>query len=165
VVFTPKGAFMINWTLNIIPIKDVKEFDKNPRYISKDHFTRLESLIKKFGLIDKPILNKDFTIIGGHQRIKALKKMKAKTVECWLPDRPLDEKEIEELCIGLNLNQGQWDFDILANNYDVLDLLGYGFSEDLLMGHMKDAEEMLEEQKEKTGNKKKKCCPNCGCEF
>lgn len=154
---------MINWHLEVLPIKDLKDHPKNPRQISKEQMKHLEGLIKKFGLIDKPIVNKDWTIIGGHQRIKVLKRMKAKSVECWVPDRQLEESEIEHLCVGLNLNQGAWDWDKLANEFEVVDLLNYGFSEDLLMGHFKESEEILNEEKE-AKPKKTKECPNCGFE-
>jgi ParB-like chromosome segregation protein Spo0J len=153
---------MINWHLEVLPLGTLKENPKNPRFISKDSMKRLEGLVKKFGMIDKPVVNKDWTIIGGHQRIKLLKKMKSKTVECWIPDRQLDEKEIDELCIGLNQG-GSWDWDCMANNYDITDLLNWGFSEDQLLDHI-DIEE-VEAKDEKKGAKKKKNCPQCGHEF
>lgn len=157
---------MINWILKTIPIKDIKSHPKNPRQISKDQMGQLEGLIKKFGLIDKPILNEDLTLIGGHQRIKVLKKMKEKEVECWVADRQLDEEEIDHLCVGLNLNQGSWDYDILANEYDLVDLMNWGFSESQLMGYFGESEsEEIEEGKEKGKAKKVKSCPNCGHEF
>ena len=127
---------MIKWEIKTIPIKDLKEHPKNPRFITKEQTALLEELITKFGLIDKPIVNQDLMIIGGHQRLKILKKMKVKEVECWVPDRLLDEEEINRLCIGLNLNQGQWDFEVLANQWDVTDLLGYGFDPDTLLGEI-----------------------------
>lgn len=149
----------IEWHLAELPIKELKNNPKNPRQISKEQAALLEDLIKDYGLIDKPIVNKDWTIIGGHQRIKILKKMKFKTVECWIPDRLLTEPEIDHLCIGLNLNQGAWDWDKLANEYDVGDLLDWGFSEDSLMGIYEDEEEPKPKEKEA------KTCPNCGCEL
>lgn len=151
---------MIEWKLQEIPIKQIKEHPKNPRQIGKDQFERLSNLIDKFGLIDKPILNADLMLIGGHQRIKALKKKKAKTVECWVADRQLDVEEVDELCLGLNQG-GTWDWDVMANLWEPLDLLKYGFTEDQLLGTCKEAEEILEEQQQKT-SKKKKECPNCG---
>jgi len=131
---------MINWQLKSVPIKQIKPLEKNPRQISKDQIGHLENLIKKFGLIDKPILNNDLTLIGGHQRIKILKKMKAKEVECWVADEQLSQEDIEHLCIGLNLNQGSWDYDILANQWEALDLLKYGFTEEQLLGMDKEVE-------------------------
>lgn len=158
---TPSASLKINWTLAEFPIKDLKEHAKNPRQIGKDQFQRLGNLIDKFGLIDKPIINLDHTIIGGHQRIRYLKKQKIKTVQCWMPDRQLDQAEIDELCIGLNLHQGEWDFDIMANQWEPIDLLEYGFTEEQLIGTTIENEDKASETK----GKKKKVCPSCGCEF
>lgn len=154
----------VKWMLQELPIKSLKDHPKNPRQIGKEQFERLGNLINKFGLIDKPIINQDMTIIGGHQRIKYFKKLKAKTVECWISDTLLSDEDIDELCIGLNLQQGAWDYEILANQWEPLDLLKYGFSEEKLLGTCKKAEEIAEKEQEKTSGKKKSC-PNCGHEF
>ena len=156
---------MINWHLEIINVRSLKNNPKNPRQISKEHFQHLQNLIAKFGLIDKPILNKDLTIIGGHQRVRVLKNMKIKTIECWIPDKQLEQEDIDHLCVGLNLNQGQWDYDILANEFDPLDLLKWGFTEEQLLGKYKETEEALMEEKEESKKKKKVSCPSCGHEF
>lgn len=147
-LFNPPRVTMtspINWNLQVLPIKSLKDHPKNPRQIDKTQMQHLENLIKKFGLIDKPIVNKDMTIIGGHQRVKVLKKMRAKTVECWVPDVQLEQEDIDHLCIGLNLNQGSFDYDILANEWDALDLLGWGFTEEQLLGDCKAVEEIASE--------------------
>lgn len=154
---------MFGWTLQEVPIKSLKDHAKNPRQINKDQLNRLETTIDKFGLIDKPIANKDLTIIGGHQRIKILKKQKVKLVQCWVPDTELNEKEVDELCIALNLHRGEWDWDILANQFDALDLLEWGFTEQQLVGLKSEEEIFAEEGTVK--NKKMKMCPSCGHEF
>lgn len=153
---------MIQWHLEIIPIKSLKDHPKNPRQISKEQQQHLQNLIEKFGLIDKPIINRDLTIIGGHQRVRILKKMKAKTIECWVPDEQISDEDIDHLCIGLNLNQGSFDYDILANEWNALDLLKYGFSEQQLLGISEETEEVLEKE---NSSKKKQCCPSCGYEY
>jgi hypothetical protein len=155
----------MEWTLKKVQIKDLREHAKNPRQIDKTQSRHLESMIVQFGLIDRPIVNQDLSIIGGHQRVRILKKMKTKEVECWMPDRTLSEKEIDRLCIGLNLNQGSWDYDILANQWDVIDLLQYGFTEEQLLGVFDKDGENVEEDKKNNNSKKKKTCPNCGHEF
>lgn len=155
------------WDLHEVNIKDIKEHPKNPRYIRKEMFDRLDKHIKKHGLIDKPILNQDMVLIGGHQRVRLLKKNKVKKVKCWLPDRLLSDADVEEVLIGNNLYKGEWDYDHMANNFDVIDLLEKGFSEEQLMGQAKEAEELLADGNEdkKAAAKKKKSCPNCGHEF
>ena len=44
------------------------------------------------------------------------------------------KEEIDHLCIGLNLNQGQWDYDLLGNLWEPIDLLKWGFTEEQLLG-------------------------------
>lgn len=155
---------MINWKLEDVLIKDLMKHPKNPRQINKDQIERLSKNMDKFGLIDKPIVNRDNMIIGGHQRIAILKKKKVKSIQCWVPEHPLSEEEVDELCISLNLHQGKWDFDVLGNLWEPLDLLKYGFSEEQLLGTCKEAQEVLDGEKP---DKKKKIkeCPNCGCEL
>lgn len=155
---------MFKWNLKEVSIKSLKDHPKNPRQIGKDQFQHLSDLIAKFGLIDKPIINNDYTIIGGHQRIKVLKKQKVKFLECWVAETQLSDSEIDELCIGLNLHQGQWDWDVLANSFDPLDLLQYGFSEEQLLGSCQEDVDGVETEKKGKSNKKK-MCPSCGHEF
>ena len=149
------------WILKEIAINSLKPHPKNPRKISKEKFEKLGKLIDKFGLLDKPIVNEDLTLIGGHQRINYLKKKKRKVVECLVAENQLSQEDIDELCIGLNLQQGNWDWDIMADYWEPLDLLNYGFTEDQIMGTFN--EEISEESKK--SSKKKKICPSCGHEF
>ena len=155
---------MITWSLTTLAIKDLKPNPKNPRQINKQQLQHLEELIDKFGLIDRPIVNLDNMIIGGHQRIKILKKQKVKQVECWVPDHLLDEKEVEHLMIGHNLNQGSWDWEALANSFEPIDLLSWGFSEEQLFDSSEKAEKIAEEAL-KEESAKKNMCPACGFEY
>lgn len=156
----------MKWKLIELPIKDLKEHARNPRKIEKQAMERLTRLIDKFGLIDKPIANADYSLIGGHQRIKILKKKKEKMVECWVAETQLTDEEIDELCIGLNLHQGQWDWSIMDEHWNADELLIYGFSEEDIMSHMADAKSAFDESQEKIKNKMKtKTCPQCGHEF
>ena len=153
---------MINWHLEKRLVKDLKPNPKNPRHLSKDQERHIEISLKKFGLADKPIINTDNMIIGGHMRLRILKKQKIKEIECWIPERLLTEKEVDELTIRLNKNHGGFDFDILANEWEVPDLLDWGFKpEELEIILTEDIE-----SKEKTDKKKKTTtCPGCGLEF
>lgn len=155
----------VTWEIKTIALKDLKPHPKNPRYITKEQAALLEDLIDKFGLIEKPIVNWDMTIIGGHQRLKILKKRKFKEVECWVPDRALSLEEINRLCIGLNLNQGAFDYDILANEFNAIDLINWGFTEEQLVGKFEELIEEIDERQEKKAQSKKCTCPSCGFEF
>jgi len=152
---------MITWTIEKIAIKSLKKYSKNPRQLSKIQNEQLKNSIAKYGLADKPIINQNKVIIGGHQRVRILKELGYKEVECWVPDRQLNEKEVEEFNIRLNKNSGAFDYDMLANEFEALELLEWGFSEEELVGKFSDVEEEGE-QKPKKG--KKKACPQCGYE-
>ena len=124
-------AKKITWQLKTYKLADLTDYFKNPRHITETEFKQLKKSLDTFGLIDKPIINADAanTIIGGHQRKHVLEASGVKEIECWIPDRELSDKEVEELNIRLNKNTGQWDFDVLANEFQLDDLLDWGFSE------------------------------------
>jgi hypothetical protein len=110
-------------------IDELTDYYKNPRSLSDKEFKQLKTSLDKFGMIDKPIVNADSanTIIGGHQRKHVLEASGVKEIECWIPDRELSDKEVEELNIRLNKNTGSWDFDVLANEFELPDLVEWGF--------------------------------------
>lgn len=122
-------ATRINWTLQQFKLDELTDYYKNPRSLSEKEFKQLKTSLDKFGMIDKPIVNADslHTIIGGHQRKHVLEATGVKEIECWIPDRELTEREVEELNIRLNKNTGSWDFDTLANSFELDDLLEWGF--------------------------------------
>jgi len=124
----------INWTLRSFRLDELTDYYKNPRSLSEKEFKQLKTSLDKFGMIDKPIVNADsaHTIIGGHQRKHVLEAEGTREIECWVPDRELSEKEVEELNIRLNKNTGSWDFDCLANSFELDDLLEWGFEKNEL---------------------------------
>lgn len=151
---------MINWKLETRKISQIKDYHKNPRQLNYKQQENLTRSLEKFGLIDKPIINLDNKLIGGHQRKRTLKKMGLKEVDCWVPDQMLDEKQVEELNIRLN-QSGDFDYDILANQFELLDLVNYGFDADDIVHALE-----IESGEEKPEKKKKaKTCPHCGEEI
>ena len=117
----------------------VKEYDinqlisaeYNPRQLSQRQYQNLRNSIQRFGLVD-PILinvNKDRKniIIGGHQRVNIAKVLEIKKVPCVELDLTLEQER--ELNIRLNQNTGDWDFDVLADNFDLDELMEFGFEE------------------------------------
>ena len=106
-------------------IKDLKPATYNPRQISTKQYNDLKESVKKFGLVDPIIINKDNTVVGGHQRLKICKELKHIEIDCVVLD--LSKEEERELNIRLNKNQGQFDMDILANEFDIDKLVDWGF--------------------------------------
>lgn len=118
----------MEWAIKKFKIKDLKEHPKNPRTLSKEQHKNLADSLTRFGIAEKPICNIDGVIIGGHQRLKVLKEMGHKEIDCWVPAVAFTSDQVDELNIRLNKNTGDWDWDCLANEWDMDDLLEWGFS-------------------------------------
>ena len=108
-----------------IEINKLKAATYNPRQISTKQYKDLKESITKFGLVDPIIVNKCYTIIGGHQRYKICKDLEYKDIGCIILD--LDKEQERELNIRLNKNTGEFDMDILANEFDIDQLVDWGF--------------------------------------
>jgi hypothetical protein len=106
-------------------ITELKPATYNPRQISTKQYNDLKKSIKKFGLVDPIIINKNNTVIGGHQRLKICKELKYIEIDCVVLD--LSKEEERELNIRLNKNTGAFDIDILANEFDIDELVEWGF--------------------------------------
>jgi len=111
--------------IELIEISKLKPASYNPRQITKKQFEDLKESIRKFDLVDPIVINKDMTVIGGHQRLKCCKELKYKDVDCVILD--LSKEQERELNIRLNKSGGEFDMDILANEFDIDDLVDWGF--------------------------------------
>ena len=111
--------------IELIEINKLKPATYNPRQISTKQYNDLKKSIQKFDLVDPIIVNKDMTVIGGHQRLKICKELKYKDVDCVVLD--LSKEEERELNIRLNKSGGEFDMDILANEFNIDDLVDWGF--------------------------------------
>lgn len=94
-----------------IKITDIKPAEYNPRKIQADELDKLAQGIKEFGFVQPVILNRDGTIIGGHQRVKAAEKLGMESVPCLRVDISQDKEKA--LNISLNKIGGQWDQKLL----------------------------------------------------
>ena len=108
-----------------IEINKLKPATYNPRQISTKQYNDLKKSIQKFDLVDPIIVNKDMTVIGGHQRLKICKELKYKDVDCVVLD--LSKEQERELNVRLNKSGGEFDVDILANEFDIDELTDWGF--------------------------------------
>lgn len=121
----------IQWRNEKRKVKDLIPFEGNPRKISKQNAEELKKSLERFGLADLPIAQPDGTLIGGHQRVAILKASGHgdQEIEVRIPSRNLSSGEFQELNIRLNKNQGEWDWDELAN-FDLNTLLEAGFTKE-----------------------------------
>lgn len=113
-----------------VKIKDVKENPLNPRIIKDHKFKQLVKSIQDFPeMIEyRPIIvDENMVILGGNMRYKAMVTagLKEVYIEQYIH---LTEEEKKEFIIKDNANYGQWDWDMLANNYDENKLEEYGLN-------------------------------------
>lgn len=96
--------------IQIIDINKLIPATYNPRKNLKPsdaEYVKIKNSIEKFGFVSPLVINKDMTVIGGHQRLKVLKEMGIVEVECIIVD--LDKTNEKALNIALNKIQGDWD--------------------------------------------------------
>lgn len=96
-------------------VDDLDVAKYNPRTISPEALRGLNSSIERFGLVQPIVWNeRTGTIVGGHQRLKVLKKLGAEDTEVIVVDFPIDE----EIALNITLNnpsiQGTFTEDAIA---------------------------------------------------
>lgn len=107
-----------------VGINDLKETEHNPRQITKKEFEKLKKSLQEdpeFLEAREIVVDENLTILGGHQRIKALKDMGKKEVEVKQVIGWSKEKK-RRFVIKDNIQNGEWDMDELANHWDDLPL-------------------------------------------
>jgi site-specific DNA-methyltransferase (adenine-specific) len=108
-------------------ISDIKLNPNNPRLIKDDKFKKLVQSIKDFPemLNIRPIVvNKDMIILGGNMRYRACKEAGIKEIPVIITD--LSEDKQREFLIKDNTSGGEWDWDMLANEWDTDELESWG---------------------------------------
>ena len=113
-----------------VKIESIFENDSNPRYINKKQFEKLVKSIRSFPqmLEKRPIIIDEHNVIlGGNMRLKACKEAGLKKV--WV-DQVTDwtEKQKREFIIKDNVGFGEWDWDILGNDYSFEELAEWGLN-------------------------------------
>jgi DNA modification methylase len=123
--------------MEIKKISEVKLNPNNPRLIKDDKFKKLVQSIKDFPemLSIRPIVvNQDMIILGGNMRFRACKEAGIKEIPVIVTDLPEDKQR--EFLIKDNTSGGEWDWDMLANEWDTDELEAWGL--DLPVFDIKD---------------------------
>ena len=111
-----------------VKISEIKLNPNNPRLIKDDKFKKLVKSIQDFPeMLDiRPIVvNSDMIILGGNMRFKACKEAGLKEIPIIIADN-LTEEQQREFLIKDNTSGGEWDFEMLANEWDVEQLEEWG---------------------------------------
>ena len=114
--------------IEIIKISEVKNNPNNPRVIKDDKFLKLVNSIKEFPkmLEIRPIVvNDDMIVLGGNMRLKACVEAGLKEVPIIKAD-DLTEDEQRQFIIKDNVSGGEWDWEMLSNEWDTEQLDAWG---------------------------------------
>ena len=131
-------------------IKEVKPNQVNPRYIKDYKFKKLVKSIKSFPemLEKRPIVvDENMIVLGGNMRLKA--SIEAGVKEVWVDvAEGWTEEQKKEFIIKDNVGFGEWDWDILGNEWNESNLENWGLDLPLGFEEMPSAEDLIGEEKE-----------------
>lgn len=118
----------------IVSIADIKSNKTNPRNITPEKLEKLKKSISDFPdmLNKRPLVcftDKDgkYVVLGGNMRLKACKELGIKELPIILADGWTEEQK-NEFIIKDNVGFGDWDWDILQNEWDLENLNQWGLN-------------------------------------
>ena len=166
-------------------------YAKNPRQLTHAQASQLRDSLDDFGDLSGIVhdLNSD-QIIGGNQRGRVMNVNHCEIEITHRGDEPDEQgtvahgfivwkgkryayrqvrwtaRQCEQANIQANKLGGDWDFDVLANDFDTTDLLEWGFSErELGMGEDGEAPDFKEYGEDAADDVEFMECPKCGHSF
>jgi len=108
-------------------INKIKANPNNPRIIKDEKFTKLVNSLKSFpemANVRPIVVNKDMIVLGGNMRLKAMKEAGWKEVPIEIVD--WSEEKQREFIIKDNVGFGEWDWDMIANDWDAEEVTDWG---------------------------------------
>jgi len=141
--------------VNKVKITEVKNNPKNPRLIKDDKFRKLVKSIQEFPqmLELRPIVvDENNIVLGGNMRLKACKEAGLKEVYIVKAEN-LTEQQKDEFIVKDNVGFGEWDWDMLANEWDTELLDEWGLDLPVIMEEP-SLDELIGEEKNKPATMK-----------
>lgn len=111
-----------------MPISELRELEDNPRTIKKQDFENLKKSIKDFPEMREMreiVVDENYTVLGGNQRLRAMRELGIEKAPVKIVKGLSDYKK-REFIIKDNISNGEFDMDILANQWDADELLSWG---------------------------------------
>ena len=130
-------------TRGTIHLSKLKANPENPRLITNKQLEKLKRSIMEFDdmlQMSPVVVDEEWTIIGGNMRFKALKELQYQEVP-YVKIDGLTEEQKKEFVIKDNVNYGDWDWNVLLNDFPQPKLLELGLS---IPEHLVDKKETRE---------------------
>jgi DNA modification methylase len=121
----------LSWVTETRKISDLVPNVKNPRTISPKQIEDLKKSLKKFNVVEIPVIDTHNNVIAGHQRLMVLKLLgrENETIEVRVPNRKLSQSEYDQYLLTSNRVHGDWDWDALSKYFDMDTLSLSGFDD------------------------------------
>ena len=121
----------LKWNTQKRKISDLKDHPTNPRTLSKKSHDDLLKSFEEFDYVELVAIDDDNTIVAGHQRVHIMLELGwgNEEIEVRVPNRKLTDKEQRKYLLMSNRVSGDWDFDMLANLFEMDELYECGFEE------------------------------------
>lgn len=121
----------LSWVTETRKISDLVPNVKNPRTISPKQIEDLKRSLKKFNIVEIPVIDTQNNVIAGHQRLMVLKLLgrENETIEVRVPNRKLSQSEYDQYLLTSNRVHGDWDWDALSKYFDTDTLSLSGFDD------------------------------------
>lgn len=138
----------LTWTTVKRRVRDLLPFKANPRTMSPKEQADLISSLKTYGLVEIPAIDTSGRILAGHQRIAALMLLGKgdDMIDVRIPSRPLTEKEYKRYLLISNKIHGSWNYELLAEHFDVGTLLDSGFDDIEVSEVFADSYEVVDDE-------------------
>jgi len=158
-----------------ISINKLKPEAYNPRknlQSGDPEYDKIKRSIQEFGYVEPIIVNqRNNTVVGGHQRLKILKELGEKEIDCVIVE--LDEAHEKALNVALNKATGTWEIPALKDLLESLDdgsfdvtLTGFDLAEiESLMTQVHQEEPIDLDDNKKDRDREMLTCPKCGFKF
>lgn len=105
----------ITWKTEKRKLSELKNFEKNPRKITKAAMEKLKDRIQKRGFHDVLKVDTNNVILSGNMRHEALIQLGVKEVEVKVPSRVLTQDERSAIVLESNRTDGEWDMEMLPD--------------------------------------------------
>jgi hypothetical protein len=115
-------------TIKTAKLNEIKPNKDNPRILRDEKFKKLKQSIQDFPEmleLREVVVDEDMIILGGNMRYRALQDLGIKEAQIKIVEG-LSEEQKKEFIIKDNVGFGDWDWDILANEWDTTELEDWG---------------------------------------
>jgi hypothetical protein len=111
----------LKWRTAKVRVGDLKPYGKNPRKLSQKQAWEIKESLEEFGLVEIPVIDIDGTLVAGNQRWGVMMRegKKDEIIEVRVPNRKLTEEEFKKYNLKSNALGGEFDFDMLKEDFSV----------------------------------------------